>query len=231
MHPALRILKKASPIATCALLVVMIALRSAGTTRIPGADIYFQDVKEVVKAIPYKIGDSWVGHDIETPPAAVQLLKPNVLLHRRYNDLKTGRTFSLLIVHCGDVRDMIGHYPPNCYPAHGWREVANESAEFSLSGLRFPAREYLFSRVSDGVEARMRVFNFFVLPDTSAQIYADYEALDRASRGRRSAALGAAQVQVLGGENLTVAERREVVQTFVQAIESTVRTVGEGVKE
>lgn len=229
MKNAMNSISRAAPVLTVALLLTILLTRGAGASAVPGADAYHESVAATIERLPYKIGD-WVGTDIEVPPAAQKLLRPNKLMQRRYEHIITGRTFNILVVHCKDSRDMIGHYPPNCYPANGWTPAGASEASFSLDSGTFGAREYQFNRVADGVEQRLRVFSFFVLPARDAEIASDYDAVAAASRDRRNTGLGAAQVQLLGGESLSAAERREIVEEFIRALAPVIRVIGEGVQ-
>lgn len=217
-----------APLATAALLV---ALRVTGgveaiTTEQTAA--YHAEVRKLVDDIPYRIG-AWIGTDVEAPPPAVKLLKPNALLQRRFVDPATGRSFSLLVVHCGDVGDMEGHWPPICYPAHGWVLESEKEVAIQVSAVQIPAREYFFRRVVDGFEQTMNVIGFFVVPNGSAEVVSSYEALKGAARRRSLAGLGAAQIQLVGGGDLSASERRQIAQEFVQAIEPLIREIAGGV--
>jgi len=191
----------------------------------PGAEAYHERVRRAVERIPYRVG-SWVGSDVEAQPAAVKLLKPNAMLQRRYVDTETGRSVSLLVVHCGDSRDMLGHYPPVCYPAHGWLEDGLRETTVEIEGMRYPARWYRFRRSASGAEQQFGVFGFFVLPD--GRIVADMETVTAVSGRRAVAALGAAQVQVISDESLEPAERRRLINRFVKAVTPLIRTIAEG---
>ncbi len=196
-----------------------------------GAEDYFQRVAGAIERIPYRIGP-WLGRDVETQPAAVRLLRPNKLMQRRYTDPATGEDVSLLLVHCGDVRDMAGHYPPVCYPAHGWKETASADAyeTIQLLGQSARARVYRFTQRRDGVLREMSVVNFFVLPGGESHVTPDMDDLERATQRRASATLGSAQVQILTSERMTGEQRREVVGEFVRAIEPSLREVARGVE-
>ena len=82
----------------------------------------------------------------------------------------------LLVVHCSDARDMHGHYPPICYPAHGWSSA--DRGEPSECTVRVGHRDlrmriYNFRRSSEvGSTQRLRILNVFQLPDgtTSADL-------------------------------------------------------------
>jgi len=219
---------RVAPMATLLLLLGVLTVGGIDARALPGVDAYHERVRNAIDAIPYRVGP-WVGVDMETPPAAVRLLKPNRIIQRQYRDTMTGRTFQLLAVHCADTRDMQGHYPPVCYPAHGWEtERPAITTSFELGGQRFPARSYKFYRVLQGTEQQMAVFNFFVLPD--GQIVADMETLRRVASRRAASQLGAAQFQLVGGETLSEAERRELIEEFIRAIQPAIRTVAEGVE-
>lgn len=219
---------RAAPFLAAALLAGVLFAGRINAGEVPGAQEYRDAVRDAVEGLPYFIG-RWKGFDIDTPPAAIQLLKPNVIKQRRFVDTSTGRAFSVLIVHCSDTRDMRGHYPPVCYPAHGWQEVDVTPTTITIGGQAYPARTYDFARVVEGVEQRLHIFSFFVLPDGS--IVADDAALDRWSSKRYATQLGAAQFQVVGGENLPESERREVVDEFVRALEGPIRIIARGVRD
>jgi len=51
-----------------------------------------------------------------------------------------------MIVHCGDVRDMIGHYPPVCYPANGWKPGPSAPTGIQVNQEDATAYRYEFSR-------------------------------------------------------------------------------------
>lgn len=219
-------LNRLAPIAAAATLLTAMVTGAFDTDAIHDADSYHERVREAIESIPYRI-NSWVGTDVETPPAAIKLLKPNKILQRRYVDVASGQTISLLVVHCGDMRDMRGHYPPVCYPAHGWTMRSADTTSFSTRGQQYPGAEYEFTRVVGGAERDMEIFSFFILPD--GEIAPDMDALNRAAGRRSMTGLGAAQVQIIGGEDLPPKEQRELIDEFVRGIEHTIRVIAEGV--
>ncbi len=218
-----------APVATAALLIGLMASGGVEAISTDQTEAYHAEVRQLVDDIPYRIGP-WIGTDVEAPPPAVKLLKPNALLQRRFVDPATGRTFSLLVVHCGDVGDMEGHWPPICYPAHGWVKNSEKETALQVGDALVPASEYHFRRVVDGFEQQMNVIGFFVVPNGSAEIVSNYEGLKAAGRRRSRAGLGAAQIQLVGGSDLSAAERREIVQEFVQAMEPLIREIAGGVR-
>lgn len=190
------------------------------------AKAYFVGVERAAQAFPHRVGE-WVGTDVEAPPAAVKLLKPNVLMQRRFVEPATGRAVSVLFVHCGDTRDMQGHYPPICYKNQGWGSpVEQRRVTLRAQGLRVPAMDYVFRQFLDGRERTLRIVNFFVLP--GGRFAADMDALDQASRRADAAGLGAAQVQIIAGERIAESERLELAEMFAQALWPALEAVREG---
>src|SRR5688572_20190410 len=68
---------------------------------------------------PWRIGE-WNAEPLKVLPAAVEILRPNAILSRRFKSLNDNFYFDVMIIHCTDARDMDGHFPPVCFPAHGW---------------------------------------------------------------------------------------------------------------
>jgi hypothetical protein len=238
-HPRLL----AAPLLSGALLLAMIAYGGMDPARPAGAEAYQARVRQAVQAVPYGIG-RWTGMDVQSSLSAIRLLRPNIILQRRYTNQDTGESVAILIVHCGDVRDMQGHYPPNCYPAHGWtrgpaaavqipvRTGVGEDGGVAVAGeTSYSATDYQFVRSDDGLEERMRVCNFFVLPGGGGgrRVFANIGAVDAASRGVASAGLGAGQVQILASGSMPPERREEVVRTFVEAIEPAIRVIAGGI--
>jgi len=218
-----------APALSAGLLIALMATGGAATISTEQTEAYHAAVRRAVEIIPYKIGP-WVGRDVEAPPAAVKILRPNVLLQRRFTDPRTGRAFSLLVVHTGDVRDMLGHYPPKCYPAHGWVETDRKDTSIPIAGGGMPATEYDFRRLSDGFEQHLNVIGFFVVPGGDMDVVASYSEVTAAGRQRTRAGLGAAQIQLVSGGDFDAAERREIAAEFVQAIEPVIRVIAGGIQ-
>lgn len=218
-----------APAATAALLVALLLAGGTGpfmTVAEPTA--YMEDVAAEIDAVPHQFGP-WLGVDIPTTPAAVELLRPNRVVQRRYMNAQTNESFELLIVHCGDVRDMDGHYPPICYPAHGWTLAGRGQAELGLSITDAVGRSYRFSRTNDIETVEMIVTNLFAIPvDEGPAFGPDLTLIQAAGRVRTRARLGAAQVQVITPQGLDEARRDEIVRTAFSLVEGVFRTVAEG---
>ncbi len=189
-----------------------------------GADQYFEAISETIEALPYKIED-WIGVDVPVQPAAAELLNPNKLMQRRYRNPFTGESVQVLVVHCGQTRDMLGHFPPVCYPAHGWVRLG-ESPVVVLEGANsIPAMEYQFRRSLRDSDSEMVVTNFFILPDDEIPTAPDIGALNRAAQSLALSALGAAQVQIVTEPRMGEKRRREIVDVFTRSLQPVIDTV------
>mgnify|MGYP001806947204 CR=1 FL=1 len=130
-----------------------------------------EKIRQTLAEVPFRIGGGrWNGMDEEIPPDAQRLLRFNGALSRRYRG-EDGTQASVLLVHCSDARDMLGHYPPICYPANGWVVTSlgvneRESLTLKLPDAEVPVLVYHFRRrAEDGTELRVRIFDTFILPN------------------------------------------------------------------
>lgn len=173
-----------------------IALSDRATKDPAAIDAYHASVREAVADFPVNAG-VWIGHDVELPPSAIKLLRPNAIVAREYRtESHGGLSATLMIVQCEDIRDMQGHYPPNCYPAHGWDAGATSTG--SRVGP-LPAWRYEFSRVAGNRAAAMTVYNLFVMP--TGEVTGSMDAVRKAGADYGLRPYGAAQLQVLIGED------------------------------
>ena len=186
-------------------------------------------VKDAMDGLPYTIG-TWVGSDMDVPAVAYELLHPNAIFSRHYDKLPNGPAMSVVLVHCSDLRDMRGHYPPVCYPVNGWT-ASQPSGErgvpvqISTSLGTLPAQQYTYSRVLDhGSETSIRIFNFFVLPDgTLSREMADiYEQSERLAVSVQ----GACQVQIISSTATPQAKALESAGELLNGLKPLFRELG-----
>jgi hypothetical protein len=177
---------------------------------------YHKRMLAVVDRIPKAIGD-WSGVDVGVPAAAGRMLHPNAMCSRRYRYGQNGPSVDLLVIHCSDARDMGCHYPPVCYPAHGWKLRRDRPVVCRVEpDTIIPAKEYEFLRheVRQGEPPLLRtiwVVNVLLLPD--GIITPDISA-----------------VQVVLGERIAPAERDRIFKTFMDAIQPVIAAIGTGVQ-
>jgi hypothetical protein len=183
---------------------------------------YHERVRDAVQGISYRIGD-WIGVDQPLPQAAVQLLKPNALFCRAYRNVQSGWTSRLLVVHCRDARDLVGHFPPVCYPAHGWTLDFVRPRDWHVRGLFIPGAEYGFSFTGPESVEQIVIANFMVLP--KGEILRDMRGVQKAAADYTAHWYGAAQVQLVTSANLTDAQRDLVVQELVGSIDFVIESV------
>lgn len=219
------------PVLTALILAGMLRWGWAAPFRsAPQVQGYFASVAGAIDEIPYQIGP-WLGVDTVVTPAATELLKPNKLVQRRYTNTETGEWFELLVVHCGDVRDMIGHYPPVCYPAHGWTIGGETDEPIELGGEALPSGVYNMTRQNGLARDAIVVTDFFVLPSGHGpSVGAKLAIIQKAGRFFERARMGAAQVQVITPGEMPAARRREIVEKAVSLAADVLSEVREGPK-
>jgi hypothetical protein len=192
----------ASPVLSVGLLSGIV---SEQRTHLKPQDVepYHARAKAAVDGVPFVIG-YWTGRDDEIPVAAQKLLRPNAILSRTYSDNSPSadwrgehRVASLLIVQCRDSRDMVGHYPPICYRAHGMTldERYCGKRDWVVRGIRIPGYEYQFTEVFQGQTNRTTVYNFLIVPGRG--IVRDMKGVEQAAEDYEQRYYGAAQFQVV----------------------------------
>ena len=196
---------------------------------LPPADAtaYHARVRRAAEQVPYNIGP-WLGTDTPVPPSAVAMLHPNLILSRQYQDVRTGKIASVLLVHCEDARDLIGHYPPVCYPAHGWSKRSAARADRWVDGERVTITDYTFTATRVDRASDLRVGNFMVLPD--GQMCPDMDGVETAAQDYRRKFFGAAQVQVITDAGWSEADRVEFFRKVTGAAGPLLREIRSGVK-
>ena len=106
-----------APLTAIAVLVMMQGWKAT----LPDASVgvpFRARVKEAIAQFPLQAGP-WEGVNIPLPQEAVALLHPSAYLSRQYTEVTSGDRVAFLVIEAEDARDMMGHYPPNCYPAFG----------------------------------------------------------------------------------------------------------------
>jgi len=132
----------------------------------PDVENRYRAIRDEVLALPARLGP-WRGEDVEVPLAEQRILKPNAMLSRRLSMLGGDERAQLLIIHCRDVRDMLGHWPASCYVSAGWapEKDAGRVITVSNAGLGLKALRHRFSRArAENVVERTEVWSAFLAP-------------------------------------------------------------------
>jgi hypothetical protein len=189
---------------------------------------YHQRVKATVEAVPYVIGD-WIGRDVPVPTQATDMLKPNALLSRQYLNTKTAERVSVLLIHTLDARDLIGHYPPECYPANGWTITGRGAVMLPVGDdddatpEQIEVAEYQFAMDDFANRNRLQVLNLMILPTGKYSI--GMAGLSGVSGDYRIRHFGAAALQMVFTDELSPQRQAEVWPIFFHAIRPALRTI------
>jgi len=205
------------------LLLVGIGFDKSRWPKPADVDPYHNEVRMAVEAVPIEIDEEWTGSEMELQRAAVQLLRPNVTLSRRYESSVSGESFHLMVIHCRDTRDMIGHYPPVCYPQSGWTQQSRRVLDVGLLGRTVPITEYQFSQPLSGAASNITVYNAIVLPNgTFGLSNAD---IDYIGANRQARVFGSAQLQMVFSSMIPADRRQEIVEQFMGHLSSPLNRI------
>jgi len=207
-------------------LTVLGGIVAEDRTHLRPGDIapYHARAKEAIEAWPKTIktseGEWTTSKDDRLPQSAEQLLHPNCELDRLYtsrairvNSLPAQA--SLLVVQCKDSRDMVGHYPPICYPAAGRPNVAKSAFKLMINGKPLGGTEYQFLFRKPVGEDRQCVYNFFVVPGKG--IVADMDGVQEAGKDYQRRYYGAAQFQVVMDADYAQELREKIFKAIIGA--------------
>lgn len=218
-----------SPVVASLLLVAAVVGYRVAVQKPPvAADRYHQRVRESAELMPQRIG-SWVGRDVPITPGAVAMLHPNVIISRQYSDLQTGWGMGFILIQCRDARDMLGHYPPVCYVAHGWTAVSAEPKTWQSGDLTLRGTQYEFSRMGLEETGHVVVYDCMVLPD--GRTCGDMDTVENAARDYRTRYFGAAQLQVECDAGIPPEKRDELFIMAIGAARPIVNQLGSEVSE
>lgn len=204
------------------LLLLGIALERRTFVAPADAAPYHEAVRAAIALIPRQVGP-WIGADAEVPEPAQRLLRPNAILARQFQRTDPAASASLVVVQCRDTRDLIGHYPPVCYPAHGWIAGGMDDLEMEVDGDATPVRRYEFTRSSWGRESSLVVYSFFVIPGQGR--VRGMDAVGRAAADYSRRHFGAAQVQVVFADPPAELVEQESAAVLFGAAAEAVRVI------
>jgi Protein of unknown function (DUF3485) len=212
-------------LAAVALLGLIAGQRILADQRSPGLQAYHDRVKQSAALVPGHIGP-WVAQDVPVLARAVKLLQPNIMISRQYTNVENGQTAGLLAVHCPDAHDMVGHYPPRCYPADGWDLESQRQITWQFDGKTMEAMEYKLTLPApspDEPTHTIIVDNFLMRPGS---VLRDMDSLSNSIMGARGQAAGAGQMQIYFFDStLDEAQRAAIFQELVDGYHPVIQAI------
>lgn len=154
------------------------------------------------------------------PRQAFELLRPNVLEARSYTNLANNDTFSVLLVHCGDIADMGAHYPPACYPGSGFTVVSTTPMPLELNGRTLNGVEYELQPSRSDDREGFRIWNCMFLPNGTSTYLP--KQLRRAARLDNMRHYGSGQIQVLVRTSLELEQRTAIYHDALRIYEPAI---------
>jgi hypothetical protein len=205
-------------------------------SRSPDVERYQDRIRIQAETIPARIG-SWVGEDVPVPVQALEVLRPNVLISRRYVNVEKNWSASILFVHCFDAQHMVGHYPARCYPAEGWQLQRSTEQDWSVGDLQLTGTEYEFtmSNALGSVQNNQDIIvdNCLFRPD--GKILRDMESMSNTLLGAYGQNTGSGQLQVIFDAAMPQDQRAkafsELAIGYLPAIEATLARPFDGNSE
>ena len=221
----MKVRSKTIPILTTLMLLAGVTLEAFVRPRPADAEPFHRRIREAALDVRTAFGD-WESEEVPAQPEAVALLRPNVILQRRYFNRRTGRVADFLLVQCGDARDMAGHYPPICYPAHGWEALTPQPGEWDVGGRKLSGVEYNFTKVDDGRVITRFVRNLMILPDGT--LVREMERIRAVASNNLQQFYGAAQIQIVMDAAVPAAERDAIFAELLNPHMSLIDALGSG---
>ncbi len=188
------------------------------------AAAYHYRIRAEEEKLPLDIGD-WNGDETPIEPDAIKMLKPNALLSRRYTNAM-GVSVGLLVVQCGNARDLVAHYPPVCRVNAGWTMITAEPHDWQVGDLFITGTKYRFEKHSLETYGSIVIDNFMILPD--GRIARDMKPVDQAASDVRRRYFGAAQVQLVTSSEMSDEQRDACFITLLQSLRPMIQAIREG---
>lgn len=173
-----------------------------------GSAEYHSYVRKVGRDLPLTIGN-WAAREVPLPEVALKVLRPNLVISRRYTNAMNGLECSVLLIQCADARDLVGHYPPVCYPGQGWKLIRDQAKDWASDPKPVCGMEYEFSRIKLESDSGIYVANTMIFPDGGfGRNMDDLFAVAYTAHKRH---FGAAQLQIVIDQNVPADERNQFV--------------------
>jgi hypothetical protein len=188
-----------------------------------------EHIRALAEALPHRIG-AWVGEDVVVPVQALNVLRPNVMLSRRYVNLENGCNAGFLLVHCSDAHAMAGHFPLRCYTARGWDVQGSRPRDWKVDSLLLSGMEYTFSLDGEGMGSKgarsIIVANCLFRP--GGKVLRDMDAMIKSVIGAGGQASGAGQMQIYFDAGVPQNERDAAVVALAGGYKEVIEAILSG---
>ena len=220
--------KRMWPVVASVILLATMAYANMQRAKPEDSDPYHAQVAEVAHNLPARFG-AWVSETRPPMREAIEILQPNVMINRVYRNVDTGNTATVLLVHCRNARDLAGHYPPICYPAHGWSPTDSRAKDWRVGDLTVRGTEYRFSFDRIDGTTEIVICNFMMLP--GGRLERDMDGIRKAAADYTRRFYGAGQIQILLSAELPEADRDEIIRQMLQANQPIIEVIGQEPKQ
>lgn len=160
---------------------------------------------------------AWHGTEMELPPGALDVVRVNDHVSRRYIREGGRSEVSLYVGFSARPRSLLGHRPSVCYPTAGWVLEHSQAGTVPVGTVTVPIQEDAFRSPPPRAERRL-VLSFYVV---NGRLAADDGSFSgpwmRDPNLRRDARRYVAQVQIATPLKSTVSEARQVAHEFAAA--------------
>ena len=204
-------------------LLMIFAIHRHLVLRAPiGVENYFQRIRIAANDAPWQI-EGWIGQDVPMPVQALNTLQPDVVVSRRYTNVETGSVAGVLLVHCVDAHQMVGHFPSRCYPAQGWHLDDLLPRDWNVGNIELHCNEFHFSKNDLDAAGSIVVINCMLRP--GGAVLRDMNALSRSVVGAYGPRMGAGQLQIYFDTSVPREQRDAAVTSLVTGFTPALRAI------
>jgi hypothetical protein len=212
-----------APAALTVMLMAGVVIEQPQRTPPATVEPYHAELRAMADGFQHE-ADQWISEKVELPQAAVALLSPNFSFSRLYTHASSGTVARVIMVQCRDARDMLGHYPPVCYPGQGWMLQEKFPRHWSVPPLEINGMEYQFQNRVVGESKRLTVSNFLILPN--GRFTNEMRDVRDLAAHFPERYFGAAQMQLIVDSSLPAAEREKIVKSLLEIYVPLIQKIG-----
>lgn len=211
---------------TILIFAVIVNPPSLNGSRAASALSYGDAINEIPDLLQAPASSAWLAvRAVPIPTGQSEMLQLEASTSRQYRRLGSLPEVqaTLFVAEVSDARLMVGHHPPVCYPASGWRLRAPEGqAEFRFErgdGIEVLFKVYRFERSTGSIRDLVVVNGFW---DQGGVASSTLDTAISASLNSPTGNIGLAQFQILFQEDYSDADLNQYVAELLDAIPSAV---------